>query len=49
MGKIKNAIVVTLRPLLEWAAMYCEKMVDSPYICGIFSSLDEAREWVNAD
>lgn len=46
-AKIKIPIVVTLPSLLEWASMYCEKMQDSPYICGIFSTMEDARVWVH--
>ena len=45
--KIKIALVVTLRSLLEWVGLYCEKMEDATYICGIFSTVEEARQWVD--
>lgn len=46
-ARLKIAIVATTDAVLDWVNLYCEKMVESPYECEIFSNLDCAYQWVS--
>ena len=43
---IKIAVVSTMADIRDMALTYGELVKDTTYICEIFSSMDEAREWV---
>lgn len=43
---IKVAVVATMEAINVMAALYIELSEDTPYPCEMFTSLEDAREWV---
>lgn len=44
-SKIKVAVIAVREDILKWARLYCEMAKNTPFLCAVFSDVDQAKKW----